>query len=176
MPARPAKDLTVANVGCSVYTGQWANKQHVYWSVWWWSTGFSLYQLPYCTLVRWLWLSRKFTPWIMCPKSLVDQVWHWWIWHLPRSGLLIWYHKELVALCITWLATSLYQTWPEVEVSRYSDACYGVVASTTYLLLGLGMQYSETAADQLCVLPDSDLFTFSQDILSVFSSQSIMQC
>jgi len=65
----------------------------------------------------------------------------------PDRGLVIWCRKQLVALCITLLATSLYQNWPEVEVSTYSDACYGVVALTTCLLLGLGMQYSETAAD-----------------------------
>ena len=90
----------------------------------------------------------------------------------PDQGLLIWYHKQLVALCITWLATSLYQTWPEVEVSIYSDACYGVVAFTTYLLLGLGMQYSETAADQLCVLPslpDSTFFLSPKTSYQCFS-------
>ncbi|DBA68730.1 TPA: hypothetical protein ACH3X2_013427 [Trebouxia sp. C0005] len=91
--------------------------------------------------------------------------------------MLISDHKQPVALCMTQLATSLYQTWPEVEVSIFSDACYGVVAFTTCLLLGLGKQYSETAADQLCVLfslPDSNLSTFLQDILSVFCFNDVL--
>jgi len=105
------------------------------------------------------WISCHIVPWKdgfdfhrslplgWCSTYLVDEVWHWRFWCLPRSRIAYLISKQLVALCITLLATSLYQNWPEVEVSTYSDACYGVVAFTTCLLLGLGMQYSETAAD-----------------------------
>ncbi len=64
------------------------------------------------------------------------QEWQWRLWRLPKCSencLFDGRNKADSILCTNGTATCLYKTWPNVEVSIYSEACYGVAAFNTCL-------------------------------------------
>lgn len=116
-----------------MYTGQWDNRQHVYCSVWWWSTGFPLNQLPYCTLERWLWLSQKFTPWLMFNVSC------WWSVALTilMSAQIEDCLFDIKTACSTVYYLTCYQLVPKLAWSggQYIFRCLLWRGCTHYLLI-----------------------------------------